>query len=247
LSDDDFKPRTNEDNPDPRVACALLFDTSASMGESGSFSSEGAAESKIDALNRGFATFCDAIEHDELAAKRTEILVVGFGGNNARVEIPFTEGRDLKPQTFFAAGGTPMGDAVNLALDELTAQKQSYKDAGIEYYRPWIFIFSDGEPNDGAFLQAADRLCQMEAAKGVAVYPIGVGSQANLEKLGKLSKVRTPLQLAGLKFEEFFNWLSNSMAAVANSAAHGSDDSAIATAAAGEQHALPSPAGWATW
>jgi len=47
----DFSPRVNDANPEPRIACALLLDISGSM-----------AGPKIDALNDGFAPFCEQIK-----------------------------------------------------------------------------------------------------------------------------------------------------------------------------------------
>ena len=68
-----------------------------------------------------------------------------------------------------------MGAAVDLAMSELAAQKQAYKAAGLEYYRPWLFLISDGAPTDaGVFTQASDRLRTLEAAKGVSVFSVAV-------------------------------------------------------------------------
>jgi uncharacterized protein YegL len=229
----DFSPRVNEDNPDPRIACALLLDTSYSMsGE------------PIDQLNRGFELFCDEIKKDELAQKRAEIAVITFGGA-ARLEIPFTEGRDLLPRRLSASGSTPMGAALNLALDQLAAQKQAYKQAGLEYYRPWLFVLTDGEPTDGReFTAAAARVRQAEAAKGVSVFGIGIGPDANLTRLKDLSARRVPVMLDGLSFGEFFSWLSASLGAVSESQAFASSDAGVAQAETTEQVALPPP-GWA--
>jgi uncharacterized protein YegL len=232
----DLEARVKEDNPDPRVACALLLDTSSSMhGE------------PIRELNEGFKLFCDEIKQDPLAKKRTEVMVITFGGV-ARVEIPFTEGRDLEPRTFAANGPTPMGAALDLALNELNAQKQAYRAAGLEYYRPWLFVITDGTPTDGAaFDAAATRVRDAEAAKGVSVFGVGVGS-AELTKLSELSTTRPPLQLEGYSFSEMFGWLSASMKVVSNSSTFGSTDAvgAQAHAEAMEQNPLPPP-GWATW
>jgi uncharacterized protein YegL len=228
----DFSPRVNEDNPDPRIACALLLDTSSSMtGE------------PIDQLNRGFELFCGEIKKDELAQKRAEIAVITFGGV-ARVEIPFTEGRDLQPRQLMAGGGTPMGAALNLALDELAAQKQAYKRAGLEYYRPWLFVLTDGEPTDMEFTGAAARVRQTESSKGVSVFAIGVGPAANLTRLRALSDKRAPVMVDGLSFQEFFSWLSASLGAASESNAYASSDSGLVQAETTEQIALP-PAGWA--
>lgn len=230
----DFTPRVNEANPDPRIACALLLDTSASMGGE-----------PIDQLNRGFALFCEEIKNDELAKKRAEITVITFGGL-AQVVIPFTEGRDLYAQILEPTGGTPMGAALNLALDQLEAQKQAYKQAGLEYYRPWLFVLTDGAPTDGQeFSDAAARLRNAEAARKVSVFGIGVGQAANLDQLRILSAQRAPVRLEGLSFREFFSWLSASLSAASASNAFGSSDASLEQAEAGEQIPLP-PAGWAT-
>jgi uncharacterized protein YegL len=223
---EDFTPRVNEANPDPRIACALLLDTSASM-----------AGEPISQLNRGFELFCEEIKADELAKKRAEITVITFGGS-ARVVIPFTEGRYLQPRTLGASGGTPMGAALNIALDQLTRQKRAYRQAGLEYYRPWLFLLTDGAPTDGnAFTTAADRVRQAELERKVSVFAIGVGPQADLGRLRALSEQRVPAMLDELSFTEFFSWLSASLSAVSASNAFG-------VAGAADQIPLP-PAGWA--
>lgn len=230
----ELEARTNEDNPDPRVACALLLDTSSSMLEAG----------RIDLLNDGFELFCKEIREDPLAQKRTEACVISFGGS-ARVEIPFTEGRDLQARRLAASGATPMGAALNIALDEIEAQKAAYKQAGLEYYRPWLFIFTDGAPTDGpVFEQAAARIRAAEAAKGITVFAVYVDGGSAIE-LEKLSARRKPLKMRNDPgtYKELFSWLSASMSQVANSSEFGTSDTAIEDG----QTALPSPAGWATW
>ena len=230
---EDFTPRVNEANPDPRIACALLLDTSSSMsGE------------PISQLNRGFELFCEEIKTDELAQKRAEITVITFG-ETARVEIPFTEGRDLQPRTLVAGGATPMGAALNLALDQLTRQKQAYKQAGLEYYRPWLFVLTDGAPTDGrVYTDAARRVREAEQDRRLSVFAIGVGRRADLDLLRGLSDDRVPAMLDELSFTEFFGWLSASLSAASASNAFASSDAGLAQADAAQQIPLP-PAGWA--
>jgi uncharacterized protein YegL len=196
----------------------------------------------IDELNDGFALFCKEVADDEYARKRAEVAVVTFGGV-ARVAIDFTEGRNLQPRTFAADGGTPMGAAIEIAVDEITKQKQAYKEAGLLYYRPWLFAISDGAPTDPeAFEHSTQRLRDLEAAKGVNVFSVGVGPHADYEQLGKLSGARTPLALKGLSFGELFQWLSSSMGSVSQSQPPATDSDSSG-AAETEQLALPPP----TW
>jgi uncharacterized protein YegL len=230
----EFVPRVNEDNPDPRIACALLLDTSGSMnGE------------PIEQLNKGFALFCQEIRDDELAAKRAEITVITFGGQPT-VAIPFTEGRDLQPRSLTAGGATPLGGALHIALDQLEGQKSAYKKAGLEYYRPWLFVLTDGQPTDSEdFAAAAARVREAEQDRRVSVFGIGIGAGANLGHLQELSAKRAPLRLQGLSFREFFSWLSASLGAASASDAFGSSDADVAKAEETDQIPLP-PVGWAS-
>jgi uncharacterized protein YegL len=230
-----FNPPVKQDNPDPRVACALLLDTSYSM-----------RGDRIEHLNAGFTAFCASIAEDPLARKRTDVTVITFGGA-VEVAVPFHEGRDLTPTTFAAQGATPLGEALDTGLDLLAARKSEYKEAGLEYFRPWLFVITDGMPTDEQrFARASKRVREAEAAKEITVFTVGAG-EADLETLSQLSAVREPLALNGVRFEELFAWLSTSMSVVTQSSAFGPTDATVAATEAAEQVPLPSPAGWATW
>lgn len=223
----------NTDNPDPRVPCALLVDVSSSMsGE------------PIRELNEGYSKFRDYLRDDELAASRAEVVVVAFD-SSAHVAVPLQEGRTLPAHTFTASGSTSMGAAINKALDLIDDRKKEYKAGGVEYYRPWIIVFSDGGPTDrSVFEQAVARLTDVQNRKGVTVFPIGIGSSADMNVLSRLSTQRGAIKLAGVNFSAFFEWLSASMSAVSSSQTSGSSDAEIA--AMTEQVQLPDISGWAT-
>lgn len=230
-----FEPRINEENPEPRVACALLLDVSESM--------RGQA---IDELNEGLRLFAADIKEDRLARKRTEVLVVTFGGT-AKVAAPFEEAQDFVPPQLTATGGTPVAAALRLGLAEVGQQKQAYKSAGVEYFRPWLIVMSDGAPTDHPddLRQAVGELRDEQARRAVTVFPIGVGEHADLAFLSTLSTERAAVSMRDVRsFGEFFKWLSASMSQVSVSETQVSSDAGLATASA--QVALPSPAGWAT-
>ncbi|OHV44262.1 hypothetical protein BCD48_26105 [Pseudofrankia sp. BMG5.36] len=214
----------------------MLLDTSWSMNGA-----------PIAALNDGYKAFCEAIDADPLARKRTEVTVITFGGT-ADVAVPFMEGRDLAAMAFHPNGGTPLGGALDLALDEIAARKQQYKDLGLSYYRPWLFVITDGGPTDGAtFERAVGRVRAAEDAKQVTVFGVGVEG-ADMPTLGRIcSPQRPPLPLRGTAFRELFLWLSASMSVVSQSGGHGASDAKLATAEEGVQAPLPAPSGWTTW
>lgn len=222
----------NEANPDPRVSCVALVDVSGSMeGE------------PIAALERGFARFTDYLHNEALASKRVEVAVVTFG-TAATVLVPMQEARSVQPTHFPTGGTTNLAAGIHLALDIIEDRKRAYKAAGLQYYRPWILIITDGKANIDGFDEAIARLNQVETARGVTVFAVGAGPRVNLPQLSRVSLQRSPAALDGLKFEALFQWLSASLVNVSNSSEHAHTDEALS--GMGDNISLPSIAGWAT-
>jgi uncharacterized protein YegL len=102
---------------------------------------------KIGQLNEGLRLFKEEVSKDELACKRVELAVVSFG-DGVRVEHDFSSVEEFEPPTLDANGNTPMGEAILKAIEMVEKRKGEYKAKGVDYYRPWIFMITDGEPTD---------------------------------------------------------------------------------------------------
>ena len=212
-----FVPPSLIENPEPRCPCVLILDTSGSM-----------SGRPIDELNAGLRTFKEELAADEMAMQRVEVAIVTFGP--VRIITEFETADVFQPPTLTTTGDTPMGAAINQGLDLLEARKAMYRHAGIAYYRPWVFLITDGAPTD-SYTAAADRVRKGSAAKTFSFFAVGVEGA----DMGKLSQIcspdRPPIRLQGLSFRELFQWLSSSLGGVARSQP-------------GQTVALSAPTGW---
>jgi uncharacterized protein YegL len=191
------------ENQEPRCPVLLLVDTSSSMsGE------------KIRELNQGLVTFQEDVSRDAKASKRVEIAIATFGGTVSLCQ-DFVTVDDFHPFALSTSGDTPMGQGIEYSLTLIEQRKQTYRNHGIQFSRPWLFLIADGEPTDSCD-SAAQKIHQAIREKKLTFYAVGVG-QANMDTLRQLSIERPPTLLKDTSFTEIFVWLSSSMSSVSSS------------------------------
>ena len=193
------------ENPEPRCPCVLLADVSSSMyGD------------PIGELNEGLARFADELKKDQLASLRVEVAIITFG-SVAEVVQDFITADQFQAPTLVANGTTMMSAGIDLALDKIEERKQMYRDNGIDYYRPWLFLLTDGAPTEEQEVvnAAFAKLKQAESEKRVAAFSVAVES-ADMDTLTEMSP-RRPMMLKGLAFKNMFVWLSQSLSRVSSS------------------------------
>ncbi len=241
------------DNPEPRCACVLLLDTSESMSVPVSLvpvelSSESVVDGvvvgvpkrpvskedtvvPIEELTKGIEDYKRAVKGDPLASLRVETAIVTF---DSRVNVvqDFATVDQMAPTRLKASGMTSTAKGICEALDLLERRKQTYREAGVAYYRPWVVMITDGASTDSLedMSAAAHRIKQAEEGKHLAFFCVGVEG-ADMADLNRLTS-RGAMPLKGYEFREFFKWLSDSMSTVSSSRI---DD----------QTNLPDVSGWA--
>ena len=106
-----------------------------------------------------------------------------------------------------------------MALDLLDQRKREYRSNGVDYYQPWLVLMTDGAPNGdrGVLTRAISRTTEAVNSRKLTIFPIGIGSDADMKVLGDFSPKRAPLKLQGLKFQDFFAWLSRSVSTTSQS------------------------------
>lgn len=208
------------ENYQPKVLCVLTVDVSYSM--------EG---KPIAELNQGLQQFYDDVKQDKTAAERLEFAIVAFNDEIKTILEPSLVDNFAMP-TLQAKGSTRLVDGVREAIALIETRKMYYKNSGIPYYRPWIILITDGEPDRDQDIQGlAKEINRGVDDKHFWFFAIGV-QNANMSVLEQISSPKMPpARLAGLKFSEFFRWLSNSLGKISQSKM-------------GDKVQLDSPAAW---
>ncbi|TAE70061.1 MAG: VWA domain-containing protein [Bacteroidetes bacterium] len=201
----DFNVET-PNNYEQKCLCVLVLDVSGSMdGE------------PIKQLNQGMQSFYQDIKENSTTANRLEVCLIEFASSvNVLIEPSLIENFTMPNLT--TKGSTALVDGVRKAINKVEERKNWYKQTKQKYYRPWIILITDGEPDSN---QDVDGLAQ-EIKQGITnktFFFFGVGVEgARMEILEQISDTNMPpAMLQGLKFSEFFKWLSASMSTVTSS------------------------------
>lgn len=225
------------ENYEQKCLCVLVLDTSGSMNElidntgavptGKTIESDGrvynvvvGGVSKLDSLNEGLFSFFEEIVDDETTNQRLELSIITFNDIVEIIQEPALP-CNVAIQPLTAKGETALVEAVFKAIDLVAARKEWYKQTNQPYYRPWIILMTDGEPNKGRDINELAGRIKADTAdapngKKYVFVPIGVDN-ANMSVLQTIQGSISPMKLKGAKFSSFFKWLSASMGTIVNS------------------------------
>jgi uncharacterized protein YegL len=208
----DLENRIGLENPEqPHCAVVLVLDVSGSM----------TVGDKIGQLNDGLQLFKEEVMGDDLARKRVDLAVVTFG-HTVEVIHEFSSVESFDPPALQATGQTPMGEAIVTALEMVERRKNEYKMQGTDYYRPWIFLLTDGEPTDmrvgdALWNQVVEKVHGGEKDRKFMFFAVAV-EPARTDVLAQIAApTRPPLRLREDRFGAMFEWLSKSQGKVSAS------------------------------
>lgn len=202
-------------NQEQKCLCVLVLDVSGSM-----------RGNKLDALNQGVRDFFTQIQTADGVSESTvdqlEIAIIQYDEEVKILRDPkLLEEGELPPTLTERGSVTETVLAMEEAIQLVADRKAFYKETGQAYFRPWIIVMTDGEPyGNKASAADIDAIAQRVAAdakdKRYMMIGIGVGEDANMGLLAKMTAGKA-LKLDGVKFGEFFQWLSASLSTVAAS------------------------------
>lgn len=208
------------ENFEQKCLCVIVADVSGSM-----------QGQPLYQLNEGLQEFQREIMQDYIASQRLEIAVVAFGSTIKVVQEPALVNNFNMP-TLNSEGSTKLVDAVRKAVSIVDERKNWYRNTGQNYYRPFIVLITDGEPDPDQDMAGLSGEIRMSVeSKKFTFWSLGVKGYNHSKLAGICPSNTPPLPLDGYKFSEFFKWLSNSI-------------SVIAKSKEGEFLALPPATGW---
>jgi uncharacterized protein YegL len=160
----DERPRIGAElvNAIKRTPVVLVLDTSASMEHN----------NRIGILNETLVEFVKMVQTSDELSDALLLCIVTFGGE-AKVAAPWASVDEIHFEALEANGGTPMGDAVTLAIGELDLLRGELQQAGTPYNVPWLILMSDGEPTDH-WEEAAELVQERIAAVKLVPFAFGI-------------------------------------------------------------------------
>lgn len=191
-----------------RTPCVLVLDTSSSMS----------SDNRMENLNAALKAFEAAVKSREDLRQQVLLMVLGFG---SEVELlsDWTQADEFTAPTLVANGMTAMGEAMRLAHAAVEDIHKRLKGEGIPFTRPWIFLMSDGGPNDEGWQQAAAESRRACEDKRAVVWPLAVPPNADASALKAFARSDMDVFAVGEdgNFEAIFEWLATSLGELANS------------------------------
>ena len=178
----------------PRMPLIFLLDTSASTAP------------HISQLNTSINRFKSEVSQDRQTQDILDVAMIQFD-DNINVLQGLTPVGKMKPVRLIGSGNArysaPIQEALRMVDDYLYAQTNAYK--------PWIVLISGSRPNDD-ISAVAGTIQNMQQAEKLRFIALGTGSCDNAV-LKRLTDI--VFRLDGTDFASFFDWISRSMWAIA--------------------------------
>ncbi len=183
----------------------LLADVSGSMSVYG----------KIGALNQAVAEMISTFAEEEEGRAEIQVAVITFGGT-AQLHLPLQAAKEIEWTHMNAAGGTPMGHAMELAADLIDDREAIPSRA----YRPTIVLVSDGQPTD-AWEQGLTRLTGEGRGAKASRMALAIGADADESMLARFVGGEEPTVYKAedaRRIRDFFQFLTMSVTSRSRSA-----------------------------
>ncbi len=201
-----FEDKDLIENNATRIAVCLIVDTSMTM----------IMQDKIGHLNRGVQKFIQDCSNDEYAVDSIDLCIIACQGEKPRMIHSFSNVASIRYKDIEAKGQTPLGASVLMGLQEIQKRMETYRNYGKSSYRPWLILMSDGKSSDD-ITKASKVVLQQVQNRKLKVGLIDMSNGQNENDLRVFTKDGNVQSIDILHIEQFFTWLSRSVAEMSSS------------------------------
>lgn len=202
----------------PQLMICLVVDTSYSMR----------MEQRIDKVNRGIKSFIKNAKSDPIAVDSLDLGIISFGGEKPKMVQEFTNVSRVVFEDLVPNGGTPMCEAIRLALEKIKARRSQLQRQGVSLYHPWLIILSDGKADDNSkeeidtLASKVQKMYSEHSLKGKCIFLGDSGEENDLRKFSPNHQIE---KMSAMDIDDFFSQLSQSAASASISSPSEEDDS----------------------
>jgi len=205
-------PEEYPNNFEIKLPLIFVLDVSTSMQGEG-----------IRQLNQGLKAFEFFFMEDPVALARLEIGILTFGTDIQIAKNFSALGQPAFPE-LKAGGRTLMKEGLENAFKLLESRKSWYKNFGLQYYRPYIIMITDGSPWPNKDLGHLPEFINQQMEERRFVFQAFGAGKANMRILTNLSHPEfPPLKISGYDFENFFRWLIPSISIIVSNSIAGNE------------------------
>jgi uncharacterized protein YegL len=185
-----------------RLPVYILLDCSGSM-----------AGEPIVAIETGLRTLLADLTNDPQAMDTVWLSVISFD-SSAEQLVPLTDITEFRAPDLEASGSTALGEAMELLAEQMREEVRTTTESQKGDWKPLIFVFTDGEPNEG-WEEAVDDFRSQGLATIIAC---GAGTEVHEETLRRLGdKVILLKDTQPGTLGAFMQWVTASVTAACKS------------------------------
>lgn len=161
----------------PHCPVVLVLDTSHRMWGKG-----------LSDMRQSLQTFYATLRHEEFMNAEIDIAAVSMGENLGMLEefVPFRDSQlpqiNIRPK-----GDTPIGAALDLALQKLEERRRHYREQGQSSVTPQLVLLSDGKKSSDDYSQVATRIRAACAGGQLICRAIAMGFSPDCAVLGEIA------------------------------------------------------------
>lgn len=106
-----------------------------------------------------------------------------------------------------AEGGLALLEkSILLGLDELEKRLSELNYDGVQYYKPWFILLSDGQCYENIDL-ALIKLKDLYKTGVLTYFPFALSDSKFDERLDELKKIKRPITISTYQYDNLFEWL----------------------------------------